>query len=131
MRTGCECQRLNRFVDQVGVVSVALFRQQQWLQSVGIQIPDLRLNLHIAKMVQIAFVHGEGDVEVPAIGREFCDRRYNPEIGITARKIKPAELFAIERETVGVIIVIGAEPSCFSLMFLIFITEYYVHRTHM
>ena len=91
LRARRKSQRLDRFVDQVCVVDVVLFRQQQQtLQRRWIEVANLRLNLHIAEMVQIALIDREGDVEIAAVRREFGDCGYHPKIGVAAGEIETA-----------------------------------------
>ena len=106
LRAGGQRQRIDALVDQFGVVLLAAVEADQLLQIAELNVLQLRVDFDLAEIVLLALFDREGDVETAAIGREFGDRRDHAEIGIALRQVVAAQLLAVERQAVGIVVVV-------------------------
>ena len=107
-------ERVDRVLDLLGVVPIALLHRQTLSQSIARQVANVRFDLHIAEFVTIAFLHHIGDDEVLLVRRQFGDGGNDAEVGIAFGQVELAQLLLVIGETIGIVAGAGrkdAEPA--------------------
>ena len=102
---------IDGFVDELGVIGRPFDDRDQRPKVLRSQFLDLRIDDDFSKPVKIAFVHRERDIEILPVRREFGDRGNDTEIRIAALKIKAAQLFAIEGQTIRIVVVVRGQDA--------------------
>ena len=104
-----EGQGVHRRLDLVALVELARADGQQQLEEVRVQPVVLGDHLDRAEIVAVALVDGDGDAEGAVVRGQFGDRRQDAEVVVAAVGVEFPQLFPVVVETVGVVVVVGAE----------------------
>ncbi len=103
--------RVDRLLDLVGVVPVALDRVDLLAQRFGIEVAQARHDVDLAEAVALALIDREGDEEPLAVGGQFGDDRHHAKIGVAVREIEPPQEITVERQPIGIVSVVGREDA--------------------
>ena len=96
-------QRVDRVLDLLRVVPVALVLGQQLVERLGLDVADVGFDLEVAELVALALLDDVGDDEILAVGRQLGDRRDDAEVGIALRQVELPQLLLVVCQPVGIV----------------------------
>ena len=115
-QAGRLAQLIDRILDQLGVIPVALLDRQRRGKLLVVEVADFAVDGDVAELVALTLFDDIGDDEVALVGRQLGDRAGDAEIGIALRQIELAQLLLVVVQAILIVGRVGrqqAEPARF------------------
>jgi hypothetical protein len=96
-------QVVDRVLDELSVVPVALLQRQRGGELLAVEVPYLAVDAHVAELVAFPLLHHIGDDEVLLVGRQLGDRGGDAKIGIALRQVELPQLLLVVAQAILVV----------------------------